>query len=140
MSSDSEYQALLSRKEEKQREYRDCQKKIEEYDYLLKRLRPARDAVSQQKRTFRKIKNEDEKIIEKRYKWSGERYDQFRINGACIKTEDRYYCDNILDHVLDSLNNEITRIENLKMSKYALLGQLGSAINSLSNSIRNYFN
>ena len=136
----AEYNRLVNKKAAKQAEKQACQKRIDNYDYLLRRLRPARDTVSELKSTFRTIKKEDKEIAEGKYKWSGQQYSKFKQKGNNIKSEDTYYCDNTLDHVLDSLNNEITRIENEKLKEVRLIGDLAAAINSISNSIRNFFN
>lgn len=135
-----EYNSLVARKNRTQNRYNACSDRIGECDYLLRRLRSARDQVAAQKRSFKTIKREDKDIYEEKYDWEGSKYNSFKIKGDVAIDMNEDYYDNTLDYVLDSLNNEITRIQNKRMEEYGLLGDLASALNSLGNKIRNFFN
>ena len=135
-----EYNNLVNQKKSKQKQYNACEDRIEEYDYLLKRLKAAKETVSAQKSSFSKIKKDDKNTVKEKYKWKGSNYNKFKSKGSSMMDENDTYYNKSIDYVLDSLNNEITRIENLKMDEYGLLGKLGSAINSLANKIENFFN
>lgn len=140
MSSNEEYNSLVRQKSAKQAEYRAAQDRIEECDYLLGRLRRAKEVIQAQKKEFKNIKKRDEDLVEDKCDWTGSNYDRYRSKGGSMLAEDEFYLKNSLDTVLDNLNNEITRIENQKYNEYGLLGRLSSAINSLANKIENFFN
>lgn len=140
MGTNEEYNSLVNQKESKQRQYNATQDRIEECDYLLRRLKKAKETLSSQKSTFRKIKRADQDLVDKGYDWTGSTHSAFLSKGGSMEQEDEYYLGHSLDYVLDSLNNEITRIENKRNREYGILGELASAINWLGNKIENFFN
>ena len=135
-----EYNRLVNQKKSKQRQYNQCAARIEENEYLLRRLKPVRDTVAAQKKEFKQIKKEDKNTVKEKYSWEGKNYNDFKSKGNSMMDENEYYYKYSIDYVLDSLNNEITRIENNIMKEYGLLGSLGASINSLTNKIANFFN
>lgn len=140
MSNNAEYDSLVSQKSSAQSQYNACSSRIENCDYLLGRLRPAKEAIVELKESFKNNKKLDENLLEEEREWKGSTCRMFGMwMTKLIEFNDAYYNDSI-DHVLDSLNDEITRIENQRMSEYGLLGRLGSWINSLANKIENFFN
>lgn len=140
MADNQEYNNLVNERNRKQGQYAACQNRIESVEYLLGRLRPAKAAVQELKKTFKTIRKEDADLKKEKTEWKGDTYNMF--SGKMYEvtaTNDRYYTGS-LDHVLDELNNEITRLENKRMREHGLLGELGAAINSLANKIENFFN
>lgn len=140
MADNAEYNSLVNQKRSAQSKYNSSKRKIENYDDLLRRLRNAKNQIAELKGSFKDIKKSDKRITDEKYKWKGSTYNDFKGKMASVNTCDENYYKNSADRVLDSLNNEITRIENLRMNEYGLLGRLGSTINSLANRIENFFN
>lgn len=140
MSDNAEYNNLVNQKRSAQLRYNSCQSRIENCDYLLRRLRRAKESISDLKKSFKSNMKQDEKLRKEKCDWEGSTYDSFQSKmSTLIAINDDYYKDSI-DWVLDSLDNEITRIENKRMSEYGLLGELGAWINNLANKIENFFN
>ncbi|MBM6694901.1 DUF5082 family protein [Pseudoflavonifractor capillosus] len=140
MSDNAEYDRLVSQKSSAQSQYNACSSRIEDCDYLLRRLRPAKESIVELKEAFKSNRNADKDLYDEKHDWKGSTYNLFNAKmSTLIEVNDIYYKDSI-DHVLDSLNDEITRIENQRMREYGLLGRLGSWINNLSNEIENFFN
>lgn len=140
MSNNAEYDSLISQKSSAQSQYNACSLRIENCDYLLRRLRLAKESIVELKEAFKSNKKLDKNLREERRDWKGSTNNSFSTKmSTLIDANDSYYKDSI-DHILDSLNNEITRIENQRMSEYGLLGRIGSWINSLANKIENFFN
>ena len=142
LDRNAEYDSLCAQRNNTQSQINSCNDRIENYDYLLRRLRTAKGTVSDLKSSFKKtVKNKDEDLFDAKRSWEGQQKDSF-LNSYAGEVEgmNRYYYNYSIDHVLDSLNNEITRIENLRLKEYGLLGELGAALNSLINRIENFFN
>ena len=136
----NEYNRLVRQRRNARSQYNACSDRIENYDYLIRRLKSAKERVAEQKRTFNTINKEDKKIYKETYDWEGQKYNSFKIKGEVATDFNDDYYKNTLDYVLDSINNEITRLQNERMEEYGLLGQLGSKINSLGTKIENFFN
>ena len=139
MADQAEYEALKRQRSDAEREYRQRENRIHEYDYLLSRLRPAYRELYDEKHTFREIWAQENKNANEKRDWKGSHYNRFETDANMICEEDRSY-HRSLDYTLDALNDEITRIENLRMQEYGILGRLGSWINTLANKIENFFN
>ena len=140
MSNNAEYDSLVSQKSSAQSQYNACSLRIENCDYLLRRLRLAKESIVELKEAFKSNKKLDKNLREERRDWKGSTNNSFSTKmSTLVDVNDSYYKDSI-DHILDSLNNEITRIENQRMSEYGLLGRIGSWINSLANKIENFCN
>lgn len=140
MSKQEEYNELLREQEQTQSAYNSTEAKIEELEHILKRLKAAKTEISDMKRDYKDIKKSNKNIINEDYEWTGSNYDEFLAKGSSLMDEDTYYYKHVLDHVLDSLNDEITDIENKKNEQYGILGDLLSALNSIGNAIENFFN
>ena len=140
MSDNAEYDDLVNKKENAQSQYRSCESRIEDCDYLLRRLRSSKEDIAELKEAFKENKKRDKNLRDEKREWCGSTYDDFCSKMSnLIETNDTYYKKTI-DHILDSINDEITRVENKRLKEYGLLGQLGSWINSLTNEIENFFN
>lgn len=136
----NEYNKLVRQRKNARSQYKACNDRIENYNYLIKRLNNAKEKVAEQKRIFKTINKEDKKIYKEKYDWEGQKYNSFKIKGEVATDFNDDYYKNTLDYVLDSINNEITRLQNERMEDYGLLGRLGSKINSLGTKIENFFN
>lgn len=140
MSDNAEYDSLVNQKKSKQREYNDCEDRIDDCNAKLRRLRAAKESIADLKSDFKDNKKLDKKMKKEERKWEGSTNDTFKSKmDVLIDTNDDYYKYSI-DYTLDSINNEITRLENVKLSEKGLLGRLGASINSLANKIENFFN
>lgn len=142
MPTNEEYESLKAQKREVQRKYNDALDRIEECDYKIARLKRTKAILTEQKCAFAVIKKDDESIIDqkKRSEWSGNRYSDFCAVGNDMVDVNEMFYSKSLDHALDAVNDEITRLQNLKLNEHGLLGRLASKINSLANRIENFFN
>ena len=140
MAQNDEYDSLCKQRDNTRRAYQNSENKIEDYDYLLRRLRNTKNTVSELKDQYKQLKRTDEKLLDGKRSWTGQQYDAFLRKGNNVEGDNNYYYKYVLDYVLDQLNNEITRIENLRLTEYGILGQLGAKLNSLVNAIENFFN
>lgn len=140
MASKAEYDDLVSQKTKAQGQYKACEDRIDDYDYLLKRLRQKKEWVTSLKESYKVHKKTTAELHEEDHKWTGSTYNSFNRKMNAVESADETYYKDSLDHVLDSINDEITRIENLKSEEKGLLGWLGARINSLANKIENFFN
>lgn len=135
-----EYNDLVREKRTTQSQYNACESRIENCDYLLRRLRSVKEVITQEKRNFAAVITKDNRTVKEKYDFKGSNYDSFISKSSSMQLENTSYHKDSIDYVLDSLNNEITRIENQRLDEYGLLGKLGSALNSLANKIENFFN
>ena len=117
-----------------------CYKRIEHNKYLIGRLKPVKGIVAAKKGDFSKVMRLDKKILQEKYEWKGENYRTFQSKGNDLISEDADFQNKTLDHILDSLNNEITRLENENLKEFGLIGWLTAQINSLANTIENAAN
>lgn len=140
MSENSKYNSLIRQKSNARAQYSSCEQRIEKCEYLLNRLKSAKEQIADQKSKFKEIKKSDEKISKEKGEWQGATYNSYEKKMDSLVQSNEHYYKSHLDRILDSINDEITRIENKKMEEYGLLGKLGSWINSLSNEIENFFN
>lgn len=141
MSENEEYDQLVNEKDQRQREYDNCVDRIEDCDYLIGRLRAARDTVADLKDQFhREVRYKDKGIKNCEPQWTGSTHTAHQSKMTSLETINEEYYDDTLDYVLDSLNTEITRIKNKRNDEYGFLGWLGDRINNLGNMIENFFN
>lgn len=141
MADNEEYRRKLERQISQARKNKKaCKERIEEYEYLLRRLKSAKRSIVELKSNFKSNKKLDNELKKEKREWEGSTCKKFKTKMTnVVDANDSYYKGSI-DHILDSLNNEITRIENKKYREYGLLGELSSWINSLSNKIENILN
>lgn len=140
MSDNQEYDNLVSQKRNAQSQYNSCSSRIENCDYLLRRLRPAKESIEELKSSFKSNKKLDKRLLDEKREWEGSTCSSFISKMDAVVDDNENYYKHSIDHILDSINNEITRIENQRLQEYGLLGRLGSWINSLANKIENFFN
>lgn len=140
MSNNADYDSLVSQKRSAQRKYNACEDRIDALNAKLRRLRAAKESVTDLKESFKDNKKLDKKMKKEDRKWTGSTNDTFKSKmDSLIETNDDHYKYSI-DYALDKINDEITRIENIKLEEKGLLGRLGASINSLANKIENFFN
>lgn len=141
MSDNAEYDKLLDEKSRRQREYNACSSRIDDCNYLIERLRAARDTVSDLKDQFKnEVRYNDKGVKNDEPEWTGSTHTTYLSKMESLVTINESYYDDTLDYVLDSLNTEITRIKNIKNDELGVLGWLGDRINNLGNMIENFFN
>lgn len=140
MADMREYDSLINQKSDLQSQYSEYQNQIENCEYLLRRLRRTKESVSEQKQLYRKLIREHNDIVGDKHEWKGNTQTTFEKKLEDITDENERYYNSSLDRILDSINDEITRIENKKMEAYGILGDIGSWINDITNEIENFFN
>lgn len=141
MGTDSEYNSLCSQRSSAINQRTAANNTIEECNYKIERLKRTKETLTAQKSAFKTLKKADEETIEsKGSEWIGQNFRDFQSKGdELITVNDTYYTSS-LDAALDAVNNEITRLQNIVLEKYGIIGKLTSWINSLSNKIENFFN
>ena len=140
MADRAEYNSLVSQKDTTRSQYNACENRIGDYEYLIRQLKRKKETVTELKKSYKTHKKTTKEIHEEDHKWTGSTYKSFSKKMDAVETADEDYYTNSLDYVLDSINNEITRLENLKRDDSNLLGWLGNKLNSLINKIENYWN
>lgn len=140
MESNKEYEGLISRRDNARGQYNASMRRIEDYNYMIRRLKNVKTMISDEKKAFKTLKKADEEILDAKRNWEGQTKTDFLTKGDAMTSENNYYYKNSLDRILDALNDEITRLENKRNREYGILGDLASLINSLANEIENFFN
>lgn len=141
MADNEEYNRLVNKRSEMQREKEKRLETIKGINNKLDRLKPVKTVLTNQKAVFNKsVKQATKKCIEDDYSWTGSTYDNFIAKGNELMAENNSFHTNQLDRLLDELNNEITSLENEINNQFGIIGKLVSGINSLSNSIENLLN
>lgn len=140
MKKNDEYESLVNERNRTQSSYDATEQRIENYTAQLKRLYPIKTIIVNQKETFDTIRKNTDKVLDAERSWKGANYDAYITEGGWLSDENLSFRDKSLDHILDSLNNRITEIENARNDEYGILGKLASALNSLCNKIENFFN
>lgn len=140
MSKNDEYAALNRDYADTESKKRACENRIAKYNAQLERLYPIKTIISNQKKAFKGLCTKTDDLLDADRTWKGSNYDDFIQKGGWLSDDNVYFRDKSLDHILDSLNNKITEIENKRNNEYGLLGRLASALNSLWNKIENFWN
>lgn len=140
MDKEKEYKALKAQQRTARNRYQASQERIEDYDYRIRRLKRTKETVREQKSRFKSLKKEDERVVEAKRSWEGETQKRFKEKASEMIDENDYFYKHSLDHVLDGVNDEITRLENKRNAEYGVLGDIASLLNSLANRIENFFN
>lgn len=140
MADNSEYNRLVSEKKNKQSQYNACSRRISNNKDRIAVLKEQKENVKELKSLYKTNMKATIKIHDEAHKWIGSTYNKYHSRMNKVEDADEYYYKHSLDHVLDAINDEITRLENEQLKERGLLGRLGSAINSLANEIENWFN
>lgn len=136
----AEYDSLVNQKSSANAQYVACENQIASYEYTLRRLNRVKEDIVTLKGRFGDNKKLDKSLFKAEHIWQGTQHDTFLFKMELLTTLNDEYHKDFIDHVLDSINNEITRIENKKLAQCGLLGELAKWINNLSNQIENFFN
>lgn len=135
----AEYSSLKRSKAAKQTQYNNAITFNSQIDEKIRRLKNAYSKMGQKKESYRQTKRQEKKTIDDDYRWKGN--NQAIIisqDGGKLKSADeKYYKE--LDSIQDEINDEITRLRNMKYSD-TFLGNLRKQINNLGTKIRNFFN
>lgn len=140
MSSNESYNALRELLEKKREEYRAAKKRMAHYEGLLERLKPVKKEISSLKYAFLYDVKKPDAHNKESDLWVGEQYRGFQRDIEALESENDNYYRGSLDYILDALNDEITRVENLYLAEQGLVGRLAGVINSLANEVENFFN
>lgn len=139
-SDRAKYNSLKSKKKNLKYQKSECENRIAENEYKIKRLKKAKKNVTELKTEYRNLKRNDNALKNRNATWKGSTLKKYKSEGEEVNTENGNYYKQGLDRVLDSLNNEITRLENENYNEKGFLGKIVSSINSLTNKIENFFN
>ena len=137
----NEYYSLCAQRDSAQASYNSTANRIDACKKKIERLKKTRTVLIQAKKDFSSVNNDDKmEFYKKRNIWKGQTFSDFESAGDDLISENNYYYKHSLDATHDAINDEITRLQNQINNEYGLLGRLASAINSLKNEIRNFFN
>ena len=104
------------------------QKKVDDCETKIKRLKKAYDELGGIKDTFRHTRKSTEKIFDEKGKWRGERYNDFCKAGASLDDAyGRYYRN--LDAAQDAVNTKIGELKAERSRRIWLIGELIAQIN-----------
>ena len=140
MSDYAEYDSLVSQKSQAEGQARACEKRVEDYDNKIERLKRAAHQLPGMKSSFKSIRKAEKALSETGNDWMGETKNKFAQKIDTLETQNDRYYKNTLDYVHDELNNEITRLQNLRAEEWGILGRLYGVINDLGTKIANFFN
>lgn len=138
----SEYNSLCDSRESLEAQSDAYQNHINTLTANLEVLTASRDTLQSVKDNVKGIKSSINSAPDNSLSgWAGKNFEAVRIMSQekDFATGYQSYIDR-LDEVLDSLNNELTRVQNEIWEQEGFLGDIKSALNSLYNSIRNFFN
>jgi len=133
----SETESSISQKNEAKADYERQKRIIEE---KLGRLRTARDQVNGYKDQIGDLGQAVRGKENQSDTWAGVQYKAYNtyVSGEFRGSYDQYYAQT--DAVLDSIYDEITRLENESRDVDGFIGWLESSINSLWNEIKKITN
>jgi len=117
-----------------------CNAYIAELQEKIARLQEVKPIVSGVKNKLRNAETELNGKIAMQEKWRGDTklsYDEAAYDKIFVPYE-RYYDE--VDDILDSINDEITRMENEIYEQQGIIGKLRAWCNSLWNELANLFN
>ena len=134
-----EYNNLVSQKNTASNSYQTALSQKAVLETKISRLETAKRSVQNSKEEYGRIKEKDKKDINQKRKWKGNQYDFFINNSTILMEKEQNYYKNI-DHILDSINTEISKLENELRNKKTLLNGLLNTINTLATQIENFFN
>lgn len=135
------YNSLLAQKDEAQAQYNSCESRIEDYDYIIEKLKKAYQDIGTIKSEFiNDVRNADSDIKDEKREWKGSNYDEFDEKMSSLDETEEGYANDSIDFIMDSLNDEITRLKNKQLEEYGILGDIGAWLNNLGNKLDNLFN
>jgi len=133
----AEITSSISRKKEEKSDYERQKRQVED---KLARLRSARDGINAYKDQIGDLGQAVRGKEEQKDTWTGVQYNSYNsyATGDFRGSYDQYYAK--VDAILDSIYDEITRLENESSDIGGFIGWLGSSINSLWNEIEKLAN
>lgn len=138
----SEYNSLCDSRESLEAQSDAYQNHINTLTANLEVLTASRDTLQSVKNNVCEIKNgiywtPDNTLVG----WTGTKFESVRVRSqeTDFITSYQSYIDR-LDETLDSLNNEVTRVQNEIWEQEGFWGDVKSTLNNIYNSIRNFFN
>ena len=138
---DQEYDDLVNERDRLEDQAAAARQRMARYRDRADRLKPVyRQVYSLKHDAFGSVIRNDKNTVKDQYEWTGRRYQDFVSDGDELCSINENYRDYSLDKVLDALNNEITRYENLYLEEHGLLGRLTAKLNGLINQIENWVN
>lgn len=140
MSVGDTLEALRGQREYTRQQYNNAQGRMNAINAKILRLKSAKTELESAKDRFKDFKEKDRKLFDTGGKWRGRSKSLFALKGNRIHIENERFYVKQLDRLLDSVNDEITRLENERNNLYGILGRLASGLNSLANEIENFFN
>ena len=132
-----------NRRAEKQAEKRRAEERKASYNAKIKRLKSYKSKVETYKENLTDEKNNYYNLSDTEsiaYKWIGENYNDIwgKINGDFDTSILQLIKDS--DKLLDSVCDEITRLENKVNDEVWLIGNIKSSLNSIGNEIEKWLN
>lgn len=135
----AEYDSLCSEKASNERQEQEAINYKTSLEGKVERLKAAKTKLDQYIDEFRDTRKTSNKIVNEKYDWKGQKYEQFNSHGGLlIERIDDYISK--LDDVRDDLNIMISELENDIYTQEGIIGKLRAAINSLAHRIENFFN
>ena len=136
----SSYSSLSRQRDNKYDEKRSCERRIRNIEEDLRRLRSAKNVVSDVKSDISNLANKTRSGFNDLSNWQGQEYNWAKGCGTDQISNDTIKYRNDADRILDRLCDEITRLENERRKNQGLLGSIVNAINDLGNAIEKLFN
>lgn len=136
----SSYDSLSRQRDNKYDEKRSCECRIKNIEEDLRRLRAAKNVVSDVKGDVSALANKTRSGFNDLANWKGIEYSWAKGYGTDQIYNDTIKYRNDADRVLDRICDEITRLENERHKNEGLLGSIVNAINDLGNAIEKLFN
>lgn len=131
--------SLNRKKTSIQNQINSTQTEIDNINQKITRLQNAYKKFADLKRQANTQKGKANNITNKHYNWKGKKHNKFKTNGNLLVDEYKQYVNSI-DHIMDSINYEITHLKNSIDDQWGLIGYLRKQVRNLSTQIKNLLN
>lgn len=111
----------------------------DEINGKVSRLQSVYNELGYLKSSSKQIKNNAKTVTEKKYKWKGNKYNDFSRDGGYLEDEYNQYINSI-DRVRDAINDEICNLKNSFSDNFGALGRLKSMERTVKTKIKNLVN
>lgn len=139
MDPNEEYDRLRDEERATKNSLDDAYNDYERTQDKISRLKSVRRVLYECCDSFKDVKKTVKRIVRDDYDWKGVNYNLFSSYSSSLQdANDDYYRN--LDAARDSINDEITRLENETYHQEGLIGYLRALLNSLANKIQNVSN
>lgn len=139
MYDNASYEQLVCEKETAERNKAEAENTKRAIENKIDRLNTVKSTLAGLYESYSGINTSVKKVVDQDYEWKGSNYDSFSNNGSLLVSASKQYYKNI-DEARDSINSEITRLENEIHKQILLIGSLVALINTLASKIENFFN